>query len=155
MTATRQPKSSRATVFAESLRRFRSIFVRQYSALAFGARAPRAQSCPCQKHPLTKMSLCSPGKTRSGFPGRSSRCNRKRKPMPWTSRRTINSGAVSLPFTARMIWLRCSGVSFKASARFSGLDRSQILRQFRYSGSPYPLRPSCARRHQTCPIRID
>ncbi len=76
MIAVRQPKLFNSAIFAVSRRPFCMILLRQYSAFAFGIRAPRTQSCPCQKHPCTKITLRNFGNTRSGFPGRSLRCNR-------------------------------------------------------------------------------
>lgn len=55
---------------------------------------PRLQLCRCQKHPCTKMTFRCLGKTMSGFPGKSIRCNRKRNPIRWISERTASSGAV-------------------------------------------------------------
>jgi len=49
-----QPSSLSFSALALSRARFLAILARQYSALAFGARAPRGQSWPCQKQPCTK-----------------------------------------------------------------------------------------------------
>jgi hypothetical protein len=57
------------------------------------------------------------GKTRSGVPGRSGRCNLYRYPMPCTSLRTAISGVVSLDFTLRIARVRCAGVRLSADRR--------------------------------------
>src|SRR5262249_50866183 len=52
---TSQPRAFKSVLAARSRFRFPSIFPTQYARLALGTRAPRAQSCPCQKQPCTKM----------------------------------------------------------------------------------------------------
>ena len=45
-------------------------------ALRNQGRAPRLQSCPCQKQPCTKTAMRRPGQAMSGRPGMSLRCRR-------------------------------------------------------------------------------
>jgi hypothetical protein len=73
-----------------------SIFLRQKSAQVAGSWYI-GQTCPCQKQPCTNITACLPGNTRSGLPGRSLRCNWKRKPRACRPRRSRISGFVSRP----------------------------------------------------------
>ena len=62
--------------------------------------------CWCQKQPWTKMIFRLDGKTRSGRPGRSLRCKRKRKPNRCASERTAISSLVLALRMRRMFSLR-------------------------------------------------
>lgn len=73
-------------------------------------RTPCPQSCPCQKHPCTKITFRSLVKTMSGLPGRSLRQTLNLKPNRWARLRTKSSGAVSRLFIARIMRLRASDV---------------------------------------------
>lgn len=83
------------------------IFSRQNSTRVFG-HTKYLQLCLCQKHPLTNTTVRWRGRTMSGRPGRSLRCNRKRKPAAWSARLTTSSGLVFLPFTAAILRLRAA-----------------------------------------------
>ena len=96
-------RSCRRTVRSRFL--LRSSLLIQYLRLVEGIRCPLWQRCWCQKQPLTKMIFLREGKTRSGLPGRSCRCNLKRYPIEWSSFRTTSSGEVSCDRTRAMIWL--------------------------------------------------
>ena len=76
-TSTLHPVAVRATNAFPSRSRLPSIFVRQNSGRV-ACILHSAQPCPCQKHPRTKITARRPGKTKSGRPGRSLRCIRKR-----------------------------------------------------------------------------
>ena len=108
-TRIRQPLSCSAPRAARSRRRLPVIFSCQNSALVAG-HLNIGQSCPCQKHPCTWITALYLGNTRSGFPGRSFRCNRKRKPRAWRPCRRISSGLVSRPRMRLIFRRRCSGV---------------------------------------------
>ena len=75
-----QPSARSSPRLAASRCRLRSILDFQYSQFVLGMRQPRAQSCPCQKHPCTKIAFRRAGNTRSGVPGSSLRCNRNLNP---------------------------------------------------------------------------
>ena len=108
---TRQPSSDSSFLTRPSRATFLLILPIQYSRLALGVRAPRAQSWPCQKQPCTKMTVPQRGKTTSGFPGNPHPPRRKRSPLRWSMLRILSSGRVSDPFTARMTRLRSAVVS--------------------------------------------
>lgn len=104
------PKSSNACIDSRSRSMLRSIFSFQNSKFDFGNRKYLQSSCPCQKHPLTKMTVLYFGKAISGVPGNFLTCTRKRSPRENRYFRTIISGFVSFPLTAAIQRLRCSGV---------------------------------------------
>ena len=77
-TSTSHPRRRSAAKFLRSRWMFCSNFSRQYATRVFGVVVRVQPSWRCQKHPCTKIALRSLGKTRSGVPGRSRRCRRKR-----------------------------------------------------------------------------
>ena len=97
MTMTRQPRARSASSLLRSRATFRENFCVQYATRDLGIWANRHPMCWCQKQPWTNTADRNLGKTRSGQPGRSLRCSRKRKPIRWAMRRTASSGAVSRP----------------------------------------------------------
>lgn len=80
---TRHPAFVRAFSLRASRATLRSNFSSQNATLVFGLVVRRQLRCRCQKHPCTNTTLLSLGKTRSGVPGKSRRCKRKRKPSRW------------------------------------------------------------------------
>lgn len=121
---TAQPRSDNACILRASRARFASIFGDQHPRFDFDPGAS-LHPCPCQKQPCTKMAFRRLGRTTSGQPGRSLRCNRKRYPRLCSSYLTASSGFVS--------WLRirlirrdlASGarVSMRTPVRERYLDR--------------------------------
>jgi len=91
-----QPELRNARRSLLSFRQFFCSFGSQNSRRVFGGR-PMRHPWACQKQPLTKMTFCRDGKTMSGVPGKSRRCKRNLYPREWRTRRTVTSGAVSLP----------------------------------------------------------
>lgn len=108
MTKQRHPSLLRAACVALSLATLREIFVSQYVVFEAGIR-DLLQPCLCQKQPFTKTAVLYLGRTRSGLPGRTLECKRKRKPAAWRPRRTNNSGEVPLDRTSAIIRLRVCG----------------------------------------------
>jgi hypothetical protein len=94
-----------------SLATFPESFSCQNVVRDLGNLVPFGQSCWCQKHPCTNITLCRDRKTRSGVPGSRASWSRYRYPSECTSRRTTISGRVSLDRIRAMCLLRCSGVS--------------------------------------------
>lgn len=90
------------------------ILVCQNSRLVSGIVAYLQFWWPCQKQPLIKMAVLYFGRTMSGLPGISFRCNRKRKPCANKKRRTKTSGLVFLLLMCDMQRLRCSSESTSA-----------------------------------------
>lgn len=91
---THHPRRRSRRKFLASLRRVFSIFSRQ-KGVSEGLH--KGNRHPCQKSPSTKTAIFAPGKTRSGFPGRSPACLRYLSPRWCAILRMANSGAVSLP----------------------------------------------------------
>ena len=108
-----QPAFRRDLLTLRSLKRLPSSLARQNSMRLFGSLASLhvAFLCLCQKQPWTRIILRNREKTRSGLPGRSFTCNRYRKPIECTIRRTINSGPVSVPLMRAILSLRPCRVS--------------------------------------------
>ena len=92
---TSQPRARSSASFLASRSTFRLNLSCQNSILVFGVLAILQPVCRCQKQPCTKITLCNRGSVKSGVPGKSRRCSRKRYPSAWMSRRTIISGLVS------------------------------------------------------------
>lgn len=105
---TLQPASLKRDKFFLSRHIVLSSFLFQKSSLPAGRFERGHPSWPCQKQPCTKMIFLYFGRTISGFPGRSRRCNRNLYPILWSFDLTIRSGLVFFPFTADMIRLRLS-----------------------------------------------
>lgn len=78
------------------------------------------------------------GKTRSGQPGRSLRCSRKRKPRPWAIRRTVFSGFVSRLRIRDMISLRCSRLTVSVMRGANSGAAGRLGAKFR-GGLPAPF----------------
>lgn len=94
-----------------SLALFLRNFSCQNSLRVSGIVALLQPGCWCQKHPCTNIQRRYLGRTISGLPGRSLRCNLNRKPIEWSVRLTRISGEVSLALTAAMFFERCSLLS--------------------------------------------
>lgn len=107
-TKTSQPMARSVACCRLSRIRFVSSFGCQKSNFDLGRRASlHAESgWRCQKQPCTNTTFRRAGKTKSGHPGRSRRCRRYRYPSACNSRRTTNSGPVSLFRTRAMRALR-------------------------------------------------
>ena len=106
MTRTRQPRARNASSLSRSRATFRLNFSDQKPILVLGSQANRQPSCLCQKQPCTNTTDRYLGNTRSGRPGRSFRCGRKRNPRRCAVRRTTTSGTVSRPLIRDIIALR-------------------------------------------------
>ena len=89
----------------------RSTFAAQKSVFDSGTLKYLHPSCPCQKHPFTKMHVLYFLSTMSGFPGNLVWLSLYLKPRPHRNFRTSISGFVSFPFIEAMHLCRCSGVS--------------------------------------------
>jgi hypothetical protein len=124
---TRQPAAFSAALTSRSRLMFPSNLRSQNSWRVFGLYAS-PQSCRCQKHPWTRMTVRLDRKTMSGRPGRSRACRRKRYPIPCSSLRTSFSGPVSRPRMRDMSSLRFSG-DMMSQRRMSvtGDRRSTVL----------------------------
>lgn len=96
MISTLQPDWLSLSDWFASLVLFPSIFAFQKSVRVFGSLKYR-QLCPCQKQPWIKMAARYFGRIRSGLPGRSLTCMRKRRPRACRAFLMIISGAVFLP----------------------------------------------------------
>lgn len=77
-TITRHPSRRSSETCRRSRTALLSSFRLQKTRLVAGMLRPFGHECRCQKHPWTKMTALSRGKTRSGVPGKSRRCSRKR-----------------------------------------------------------------------------
>lgn len=114
---------------------FRSLLSVQKTVFDLGSRVPTGQECPCQKHPLTKMTFFLPENTRSGLPGNRLSCSRYLKPALWRSLRSASSGFVFADFILDMWTLRCSGL-IKSTMHLSYLEqtitRRACLRWYTY-----------------------
>ena len=66
---TYHPDSSNSFIFCLSRIIVLFIFWSHHSVLVFGTTKYLHFECPCQKHPLIKITVLSLGKTISGFPG--------------------------------------------------------------------------------------
>jgi hypothetical protein len=101
---TRQPASRSPLRTRASRRTFRAIFSSQKTAFDFGLVRPfRHAVWPCQKHPCTSMTIDAESITMSGAPGRVRTLQRNCSPTSRSFSRTINSAAVPLWRTARII----------------------------------------------------
>ncbi len=107
-----------------------SSFFPQNSALRFGSVALGQPGCRCQKQPWTNIAVRYLGRTISGLPGRSLRCNRNRYPIACNNERTKSSGFVSFDLTRDMISLRFFGV--KTSVPLPG-DKTESVVSARWS----------------------
>ena len=105
-----QPISANFRCSSKSLSLLRSIFACQNSVLLFGNTKNLHPSCPCQKHPFTKITVRYLRITMSGCPG--SRGWFSRYLNPWAKRylRTTSSGFVPLLCMDAIQRLRCSFV---------------------------------------------
>lgn len=108
ITITRHPIFSNKEKVILSRSTFPYIFLLQNSRLVSGIVAYLQSECPCQKHPLMNMTVLYFGRTMSGLPGKSFRCNRKRKPFANKKRRTKTSGLVFLLLMCDIHFWRCS-----------------------------------------------
>lgn len=144
ITKTSQPCSANALRFFLSLHLFRLSFGNQNSRLVFGMR-PLLQPWECQKHPWTSITLLRPGNAKSGLPGRSDRCSRKRYPSLCTRLRTASSGNVFLLRMARMFALR----SIPTHSLNLSRSRFKISRC-----SSCPARRICARSHTVVGLSV-
>ena len=101
--------SSRCSFLSRSL--FRSIFACQYAAFVRGKCEYLHPSCPCQKQPLTKITVRYFRNTISGCPGKRGWFSLYLNPLENRYFLTIISGLVSLPRIAAIHRCRCSLVS--------------------------------------------
>ena len=114
------------------------IFAVQYPTLLLGI-LERLQPCQCQKHPLTNRATRCLGNRRSGQPGRSERCSRKRCPARCNARRTCISGRVFFDLILDITSLR-ENLPVR-SGRFGADGRSgEAANGCRVIGCAFPLR---------------
>lgn len=105
------PRASSSATFLTSRAVFASNLFCQNSVRVFGVVVRRQPTCRCQKHPCTNITAFLAGKTISGEPGKSRRCNRKRYPRECRSRLTTSSGLVFLPRTFAISADRAGSIS--------------------------------------------
>lgn len=110
-----QPWLTSAAVQVASLDLFAPSFLTQKERRLLGIRKNLQSGCACQKHPLMKTAVRHLASTRSGLPGRSRRCSRKRSPAANRAERTSFSGRVFLPRMPDIIRERTSGVTTSAT----------------------------------------
>lgn len=94
ITATRQPRCLSASTFRPSRRTLPENFASQNATFVLGHAAAAHPLWRCQKQPWTKITARNFGRTRSGRPGSSPACNRKRKPAACSAALTARSGLV-------------------------------------------------------------
>lgn len=111
---TRQSSLIRAAEQAASLARFNVSLSIQKERRLLGTRKNRQSWCACQKQPLINIVARHLVSTRSGLPGRSRRCSRKRNPAANRPERTRRSGRVLLLRMPDIIRDRASGVTTSA-----------------------------------------
>ena len=104
-----QPISANRFCVSISLSWFLLIFATQNSRFVLGIL--QQPSCPCQKHPFTKIQVRYFFSTKSGCPGNLGELSRYRNPLLHNPLRTIISGFVSFPRIAAIFLCRCSGES--------------------------------------------
>ena len=92
------PISANRFCVSISLSWFRLIFASQNSRFVLGIL--QHPSCPCQKHPFTKIQVRYFRNTKSGCPGKRGELSRYRNPILHSPFRTIISGLVSLEWIA-------------------------------------------------------
>ena len=102
-TDTLQPAFRKRRRSCASRLMFPSIFLFQNVLFVCGLVAREHAACPCQKHPLTKMSLRYPRITRSGLPGIAGTLPRKRQCKRLRHFLTMRSGDVFRPLTLAII----------------------------------------------------
>jgi len=110
---TRHPAARSARVLRVSRFLLLSNLAFQNSLRVPGMR-PFWQPCACQKQPCTKTTEPYFGRTKSGRPGRSRRCRRKRNPRACNHLRTNSSGLVCAPRMRDIRSLLSSGVKVSA-----------------------------------------
>ena len=133
---------------ALSLRTFESNLLSQKFCRDLGVYAYGHFSCRCQKHPWTNITVLNRGRTISGLPGRSFRCNLKRYPFLCNIERIASSGFVLLPrirdiISERLALVRIStiksGQRVKLSVDLSAIRKcSKPLRLISYSTNSTP-----------------
>lgn len=99
------PREKISSCCSRSRCRFPDIFFFQNLALLDG-HLKSGQSCPCQKHPCTRMTARYFGKTRSGLPGSFLSWSRYRYPLANSARLITSSGLVSFPLMPAIMRLR-------------------------------------------------
>lgn len=97
---------------SRSLSLLREIFLSQNSVFVFGILKYLHPSCPCQKHPFTKMHVWYLRNTMSGCPGSLGLFTLYLNPLLHKYFRTTISGFVSLLLTAAIFLCRCSMVKW-------------------------------------------
>lgn len=106
MTITWLPISFSFWMLVRSWAMLRSIFACHHSVRVLGSLKSLQFSCPCQKQPLTKITVLYLASTMSGLPGRFFWQTRNLNPWANRNRRTSSSGLVFLPLIRLMIRLR-------------------------------------------------
>lgn len=94
-----QPRDLSSASVRASRVMFASNLSAQNLARVFGVVVRGQPRCLCQKQPWTNTIFARPRNTRSGVPGRSCACRRKRNPRECARRRTASSGFESFPLT--------------------------------------------------------
>ena len=108
------PISANRFCVSISLSWFRLIFASQNSRFVLGIL--QHPSCPCQKHPFTKIQVRYFRNTKSGCPGNRGELSLYRNPLLQSPFRTIISGFVSFPRIAAIFLCRCSAESLSMLA---------------------------------------
>ena len=147
----RQPAAVSLATERTSFSRFRSIFARQNSGRVEG-HLKSGQSCPCQKHPCTKIAAFQRGNTRSGFPGSFRSWRRKRNPRACNPFRIINSGRVFVPRMPAIMRLRTSGETMSG---IFGLRHTSICSANRFFDMrAHDIRHGLDDRHDNCVAKL-
>ena len=127
--------------FSASRSMLRDIFWCQYSSLLDG-HTNLPQSCLCQKHPLTKMTVLYLGSTISGHPGRRRTFFLYRSPLENRYFRTVSSGLELVLLIWDIFLLR---TSFECVSAISVLDHiivDRTLRKFNVRNPQQSSSPS-------------
>lgn len=134
MVITRQPCSVSVLRLSASRSILRLIFLCQYSSLLDG-QTNLPQSCLCQKHPLTNITVLYLESTISGHPGSLRTFLRYRSPLEKRYLRTVSSGLELVLLIWDIFLLR---TSFECVSAISVLDYIIVNRAFRKFDIRYP-----------------
>jgi hypothetical protein len=143
ITPVRHPKSANAALTRRSRSRVLRNLSSQKAARVLGQAARRQPSWRCQKQPFTNSTNRLDGKTRSGVPGRSRRCIRKRYPSACAIRRTVTSARVSTERTLLMLRLRVAASNRSTIKVFPTEDEALSACKVTYKRSTLPASVAC------------
>ena len=114
-----QPRDLSSPSLRASRVMFASNLSAQNRARVFGVVVRGQPRCLCQKQPWTNTIFPRPGNTRSGVPGRSRACSRKRNPRECARRRTASSGFECFPLTRAISAERFGSTGPRTPPRFA------------------------------------